>query len=291
MQNSEIKDALFLEAVEAIDAGGINKLESLVTIHPGLIKNRLDYPDGAYFKDPYLLWFVADNPIRRGKLAANIVDITRLLVQAVNRESADSAQYQLDYTLGLIATGRIPKECGVQIEMIDLLIDEGAKPVGGLGALAHGNIAAAERLIERGGKLTLAAAVGLDRMEDVKRLATNKDELLTALTAAAMYGKAEMIVCLLGLGANPNGYPETKSGFHAHATPLHQAVSSGSLECVQLLVEADANLNAADKAYGGTPLGWALYMPTEEGHDEATKQRWAGIAEYLQEQINKTGGR
>jgi len=285
MENSEIKGPLFLEAVEAIDAGDIDKLHDLVTRHPQIIKNRLDYPEGAYFKDPYLLWFVADNPIRRGKLSPNIVEVTRLLVQAVKREAAETAQHQLDYTLGLVATGRIPRECGVQIQMIDLLIDEGAKLGGGLGALAHGNIAAAERLIERGGKLTLAAAVGLNKMDDVKRLATDKDELITALTAAAMYGNAAMVTYLLGLGANPNSYPESKSGFHSHATPLHQAVSSGSLECVKLLVEAGANLNATDKAYGGTPLGWALYMPTEEGHDDEIKIRWAAIAEYLQEQI------
>jgi len=287
MENSEIKDALFLEAVEAIDGGYIDKLKNLVTEHPALIKNKLDYPEGAYFKDPYLLWFVADNPIRKGKLPANIVEITRLLVEAVKREAIESAQYQLDYALGLVATGRIPRECGVQIEMIDLLIDEGAKPGGGLGALAHGNIAAAERLIERGGKLTLVAAVGLDRMDDVKRVATDKDELLTAITVAAMYGKAHMIAYLIGLGANPNGYPESKSGFHSHATPLHQAVSSGSLECVKLLVEAGADLQATDKAYGGTPLGWALYMPTEDGNDDDAKKKWAAIAEYLGERINQ----
>jgi len=287
MENSEIKDALFLEAVEAIDGGDIDKLKNLVTEHPALIKNKLDYPEGAYFKDPYLLWFVADNPIRKGKLPANIVEITRLLVEAVKREATESAQQQLDYALGLVATGRIPRECGVQIEMIDLLIDEGAKPGGGLGALAHGNIAAAERLIERGGKLTLVAAVGLDRMDDVKRVATDKDELLTAITVAAMYGKAHMIAYLIGLGANPNGYPESKSGFHSHATPLHQAVSSGSLECVKLLVEAGADLQATDKAYGGTPLGWALYMPTEDGNDDDAKKKWAAIAEYLGERINQ----
>lgn len=285
MKNSDINDALFLEAVKAVDAGDIIKLENLVTANPRLIQYRLDYPEGAYFKDPYLLWFVADNPIRNGKLAGNIINVTCLLIEAVKREAAESVQYQLDYTLGLVATGRVPRECGVQIEMVDLLIDAGAKPGGGLGALAHGNIAAAERLIERGGKLTLAAAVGLDRMDDVKRLAVEKEDMLSALTAAAFYGKAGMIQYLLSQGANPNGYPDSKTGFHTHATPLHQAVSSGSLESVKLLVEAGANLQATDMAYGGTPLGWALYMPTEEGNDDAAKERWAAIAEYLQMQI------
>lgn len=288
MENSDIKDPLFFDAIEAITAGDTGKLENLLTAHPALVRNRLDYPQGGYFKDPYLIWFVADNPIRVGRLAANIVDVTRLLIRFVKREAPEKAQYQLDYTLGLVATGRIPRECGVQIEMIDLLIDEGAQPGGGMGALAHGNIAAAERLIARGGKLTLAAAVGLDRIEDVKRLAFDDNELTVAITAAAFYGKADMISYLLGIGASPNGYPATASGFHSHATPLHQAVYSGSLVCVKLLVEAGADLQAKDKVYDGTPLGWALYTPTEEGSDEAAKQRWAAIAEYLQERIDKT---
>ena len=283
MKNSEITDPLFRQAVEAIDSGNITTLEGLVTAHPRLVKERLSSTEEGYFKDPWLIWFVADNPIRNEKLVPNIVEVTRLLIQAVKQEAAASAQEQLDYTLGLVATGRIPRECGVQIEMIDLLIDEGAKPGGGLCALAHGNIAAAQRLIERGGRLTLAAAIGLDRMEDVERLihGADKDELLAALALAGFYGKPAMISYLLGVGADPNGYPESESGFHSHATPLHQAVYSGNLEAVKLLVGAGARLDVPDKVYGGTPLGWALYMPSEEGTDEAAKKNFAAIADYL----------
>jgi peptide-methionine (S)-S-oxide reductase len=43
----------------------------------------------------------------------------------------------------------------------------------------------------------------------------------------------------------------------AHSTPLHQAVSSGSLAAVQVLVEAGADLTTRDRIYDGTPLGWA----------------------------------
>src|SRR5579863_1335701 len=154
----EISDPLFREAVEAIDSGDINTLRNLLRVYPRLVRDRLDDPEVGYFKNPYLLWFVADNPIRIDKLPANIVEITGLLIDAVKREAAGSAQEQLDYTLGLVATGRIPKECGVQIPMMDLLIDAGAKPGGGKGALANGNLAAAEHLIKRGGRLTLATA-------------------------------------------------------------------------------------------------------------------------------------
>ncbi len=283
MKNSEITDPLFREAVEAIDSGSMTALEGLLAAHPELVQDRLNYPNGGYFKEPYLLWFVADNPIRIDRLPGNIEEVTRLLIQAVKSEAADSAQQQLDYALGLVATGKVPKECGVQIEMMNLLIDAGAKPGGGLGAIAHGNIEAAEHLIGRGGKLTFAAAVCLERMEDVYRLApsADKDEQLVALTAAAFYGKSNMISLLLGMGIDPNGYPTSDSGFHSHATPLHQAVSSGSLDAVKLLVEAGANLDAVDLMYDGTPLGWAKHMQADENFDEETKKKYALIAEYL----------
>ncbi|HEY4327051.1 MAG TPA: ankyrin repeat domain-containing protein [Mucilaginibacter sp.] len=285
MNNSEITDPLFLETVEAIDSGDTEHLESLVTKHPRLIVDRLDHPVEGYFRNPYLLWFVADNPIRIDKLPPNITEITSFLITAVKRGAADSYQFQLDYTLGLVATGRIPQECGVQIEMMDLLINEGAKPGGGLGALAHGNIAAAEYLIERGGTLTLPVAVGLARMDDVKRLVVTAkpEELLIALTAAAFYGKPDMITYLLSAGVNPNGYPKNNSGFHSHATPLHQAVYSGSLDAVKLLVEAGADIDARDLVYDGTTIGWAQYMQTEESTDETQKKSFALIADYLLE--------
>jgi len=281
----EIIDPLFREAVEAIDSGDIRTLKNMLRAYPNLVRDRLDYPEIGYFKNPYLLWFVADNPIRIDKLPVNIVDITRLLTDTVKREAAGSAQEQLDYALGLVATGRIPKECGVQIQMMDLLIDAGAKPGGGKEALAHGNVAAVEHLIKRGGRLTLATAVGLGRIDDVRGMASEagRDEQLTALTVAAFYGKKDMIALLLNIGVDPNGYPDTSSGFHSHATPLHQAVSSGSLEAVKLLAEAGAKLDIRDKIYDGTPYDWAEHMQRDENLDKAAKENFKLIAAYFEE--------
>src|ERR1700744_3559117 len=172
MKNYNNIDTLFKQAVEAIDSGDIATLQSLIVEHPSLVKECLKTTDEGYFKDPYLIWFVADNPIRNDKLPPNIADVTRLLVEAVKREALDTYQHQIDYALGLVATGRIPRERGVQIALMDLLIDAGAKPGGGIGAIAHGNMEAAQHLINRGGKLTLAVAVCLERIEDITRLGT-----------------------------------------------------------------------------------------------------------------------
>jgi ankyrin repeat protein len=288
MEISAIKDPLFREAVATIDAGNIATLQNLLTAHPQLISARLDTPEDGYFKHPYLMWFVADNPIRNDKLPDNIVDITRLLIETAKENTFDDFQYCIDYTLGLVSTGRVPRDCGVQIEMIDLLINAGASPGGGVGALAHGNIEAAGHLIDRGGELTLATAVGLDRMDDVPQLlkdATQTDKEI-ALMMAAFYGKANMIKLLIEHGVNVNAYLSPSSGFHSHASALHQAISSASLASVEVLLEAGASLDAQDLVYKGTPLGWAMYMQTEET-DPGKIEKYAEIEQYLRDRINR----
>lgn len=280
MKNSDITDPLFREAVEAIDAGNLPVLQQLLETNPQLVRKRLDYPAEGYFKNPYLLWFIADNPIRQEKLPPNIGEITGLLIKLVRQNAKESFQEQMDYALALVETGRIPRECGVQIDLIDLLIDNGATPGNAQGALANGNMEAAKHIIDRSGNLTLTAAVCLDWTDDVKRLLpeTLIDDKQVALIAAAFYGKPKTIALLMASGVDVNAY--IKNGFHTHASPLHQAVSSGSLDAVKILVEAGANLDATDKIYNGTPLGWAIYMRTEN-NDENIRKKYADIETYL----------
>jgi peptide-methionine (S)-S-oxide reductase len=282
MNNSEITDPLFRKAVEAIDSGNTTILKKLLQDHPQLGGKRLDVPTEGYFQHPYLLWFVADNPIRHERLPANITEVTRLLIDAVQQNASESFQKQVDYALGLVATGRIPKECGVQIELIDLLIDAGATPGNGQDALAHGNPKAAQRLIERGGKLTLTTAIGLNRKENIERLsrqATTEDKQI-ALIASADFGNPGMIRYLIDLGIDVNAYIDRSSGFHSHATALHQAVYSGSLDSVKILVEAGADLNLEDRIYHGTPLGWSQYLQREE-KNESLKEKYSQIEKFL----------
>ena len=282
MDIAKVKEALFLEAITAVDTGNTQLLKDLITSHPRLVSERLDYPSGDYFDSPYLLWFVADNPIRNQKLPVNIIDVTTLLIAEIKKYAPDTIQKQLDYALGLVTTGRIPRECGVQTQLMDVLIDAGATPGSGAGALAHGNTEAAGHLIKRGGKLTLATAVGLDWTDDVIRLAASAgdDEKLAALAMSAFYGKTNMVAYLLSTGVDPNDYPKNETGFHTHATPLHQAVYSRSLDTVKLLIEAGARLDLTDKAYAGTPLDWAVYMQAEES-DKGHQKEYALIEAYL----------
>ncbi len=268
----EIPDPRFHEAVAAIDAGDVAALESLLAAHPELIRERAECGEG-YFHRPYLLWFVAENPVRNDRLPTNIVQVTRTLIDELERQQVESRREQIDYALELVCSGRVPREQGTQRELIELLVGAGADPDAAMPCcLAHREVEAAERLLEHGARLTLTAAISTGRREGAARLAANAgpEERQTALTAAALYGDAPSLELLIGLGAGLDAY--SPPGFHAHANPLHHAVASGSLAAVKLLVEAGADLGKRDLLYHATPRGWAEYLERAE------------IAAYLREQ-------
>jgi len=289
MKNSEIKDPLFLQAVEAIDAGNIPVLTQLLSETPSLVTKRSSVPAEGYFKNPYLLWFVADNPIRVERLPSNIVEVTKLIIGFIEKQSPVTLLKQLNYALGLVATGKVPKDCGVQIALIDLLLEKGASTGNIVGVLAHGNPGAAKHLIGKGAPLTLTVAICLGMKDEVNDLflASDKVEKELALVAASFFGKADYVEYLIQHGVNVNRYPRSSSGFHSHASALHQAVYSGSLACVKILVDAGADLSAKDKIYDGTPLGWAQYMHAGD-ESQSRKQSYLEIEKFLQSKLKTT---
>jgi hypothetical protein len=261
MDNPAILNLLFREAVSAIDAGDVRALERLLADHPELVRDRLDDDEGSeeYFRRPYLLWFMAENPVRNGKLPENIVQVTRAILKAA--ETQDSLGEQIDYALGLVCSGRVARESGAQSGLIDVLCDAGADPNGSLvPALAHGELAAAERLLSRGAALTLLVAVCMGRADDIARLApvASAEERQSALAGAALYGRVQALALLIDLGVDVNAY--SPPGFHPHGTALHHAVASGSLDAVKVLVEAGADLGTRDRVHNGTPLDWAQHL-------------------------------
>ncbi|HJR72521.1 MAG TPA: ankyrin repeat domain-containing protein [Luteimonas sp.] len=262
-------DEWFREAVAAIDAGDADALSRSLAARPELAGARLDAPGAwlrdqvgdaleGYFPRPYLLWFVAGNPVRNERLPGNIAALASSIAEAAPRSDEADLQLQLDYALGLTVTGRVARESGVQIGLIDALVDAGAQPGDGIGALGAANLEAAAHLLERGGELTLAGALCLGRSEDVEtlsRTATAEDRQI-ALVAAAINGNAAALARLIVLGVDTDAYSIV---IHPHATALHQAVAAGSLESVRTLVEAGAKLDIRDKIYRSTPLEWAEY--------------------------------
>jgi hypothetical protein len=247
-----------------LDDGDEDGLRAHLKSHPGLANKHVVFEGGNYFRNPGLLEFVAENPVRHDRLPPNIVRIAEIILDAGARHD----QASMDEAIGLVSSGRVPREHKVQVPLIDLLCRYGADPNAAMRpAIAHGEFAAVEALLSNGARLDLPAAAGLGKTEDARRLlpsASGQDRHL-ALAYAAQFGHAEIICLLLAAGEDPSRYNPV--GSHSHSTPLHQAALAGHLEAVRVLVEHGARLDIRDLMHDGTPLGWAEYAGQKEVAD------------------------
>jgi hypothetical protein len=260
--HERIKDPIFRRGVDLIDAGNVVALYQLLQEHPDLPRRRVSFEGGNYFRNPSLLEFIAENPIRRGKLPSNIVEVARVLLDAGVEDTA------IDDTLALVVTGRIVRECGYQVALIDLLCDYGADPSSSLplafkaGREAH---EAFNALLRRGAMMSFSLLPALNQLSKIRELlpkATSAERHL-ALALAVQYGRVEIVRTLLDAGEDPNRYNPV--GCHSHSTPLHQAIAAGHLDVIRLLLDRGANPNLKDILWHATPLDWAKH----EGQKEA----------------------
>jgi hypothetical protein len=257
--HERIRDPIFRRAVNLLDAGDLEGLRAHLTAHPHLPHQRVIFEGGNYFQNPSLLEFVAENPIRRGKMPENIVEVVKVILDA----GAKGEQAMLNATLALVCSGCVPRECGVQIALIDLLCDHGADPNLGMPD-ALGEVEAVHALLRRGARVDLTVAAALGRVDEVRVLlpTSSPEARHGALALSAQFGHTEVLRLLLDAGEDPSRY--NPPGFHAHSTPLHQAALAGHGETVRLLVERGARLDLKDTMWQGTPAGWATYAARTE---------------------------
>lgn len=253
-RHEQVADPLFREAVDRMDAGNEAALRELLTGHPRLVHEHVEFPVTDYFGSPSLLEFVAENPVRRGSLPPNIVQVAKVILDAGAKEDFPA----LNRALSLVASGCVPRECNVQIGLIDLLCDYGADPNAALpAALVHGEFAAVEELLRRGAAIDLATAAATKRSQEFLSLVpgASPSERRRALAYASQFGNVEIVHALLDAGEDPSRYNPV--GCHSHSTPLHQAALAGHLAVVRLLIERGADPSIKDTLFHGTPLGWA----------------------------------
>jgi len=252
--HERIEDPIFRHAVDLIDAGDAAGLRAYLKQHPMLVHQHVAFEGWNYFHNPTLLQFIAENPVRYGKLPANIVEIARVILDA------GPAQSELNETLMLVATGSVPRECRMQLPLIDVLSDHGADPNSALrAAVLHNEMEAAHALIRRGARIDLPVAAALGQIDDFRRLLpeAGRDDRHLALAMASQFGQVEIVRLLLDAGEDPNRYNPV--GGHSHSTPLHQAAAAGHEEMVRLLVDRGARLDMKDVLWHGTPAGWAKH--------------------------------
>lgn len=257
--HERIEDPIFRSAVDLIDAGDVEGVRRHLKRYPKLARQHVAFEGGNYFRNPTLLEFVAENPVRHGKVPKSIVEITRVILEAGVEQSS------LNETLMLVATGRVPRECGVQMDLINLLCERGADPDGAAETAAVlFELQAVDVLLMRGARITLPLAAAMGRTEDARRLLPDSDprQRHLALALASQYGHPEIVRLLLDGGEAPNRF--NPIGGHSHSTPLHQAAGNGHLDVVKLLVERGARLDVKDILFGGTPAGWANHAGKKE---------------------------
>ena len=264
----------FESAVEAVINGDESTLTSLLPANPELVRARstritpFDPPQHR----ATLLHYVAANGVEgyRQKTPPNAVEVAKILLKAGAEVDALADMYGGQCTvMSMLVSSSPPAQAGVQVALIETLLDFGAAIEGrGPGkwvsplmtALAFGFSGAADALVRRGARVdNIAAAAGLGRLADARQMlaAAGPQDRHRALVLAAQLGHAEIVRLLLDAGEDPNRY--NPAGNHDHSTPLHQAVWSGHDRVVCLLVERGARLDMKDTIFQGTPLGWAEY--------------------------------
>lgn len=258
-----ILDPDFRAAVRAMDAGDLEGLKDLLRSRPELVRMRAEEEGwfaGPYFRHPTLLHFIAQNPHRgEKKLPANVCEIAQAILDAGADVDAATESDNGGTPLALVASGSIPREQGLQVPLIELLVKNGADPARGLNAaIDHHEQAAIATMLRLGTRHTLSSAAALGEAGELKRLLTShptERARLAAAQTAAGYGQVNTVAMLLDTGLDVNArLPHPYS-----PTLLHQAAWYGHRAVVEELLARGADRTLRDAQFQGTPEGWARH--------------------------------
>ena len=283
--------ARFERAADAVVAGDTGTLEQLLRHHPDLIGAR-----SVRRHHSTLLHYVGANGIEswRQRTPSNAVEVARMLLDAGAEIESGADMYGPGCTtLGLVATSIHPKNAGVLGPLIDLLLARGARtdrpganPHALVnGCLANGRAEAAEHLAARGAPLNLEGAAGVGRLDLVKSFFNADGTLTASATVAQMYdgfnwaceyGRTEIVEYLLDHGVDVSALTGSQTQIG-----LHWAAYGGHLDIVKALLKRAPKLDARDKAFGATPLGWAMHGWWERRDQPAQREPYYEIVALL----------
>ena len=249
----------FRNAVAALDAGDVERLESILDAHPTVLQYECrvgEWYESGYFSGATLLWHIAGNPIR-GPLPPNIVEIARVLVERrVTKKDAE-------VTIGLLLTSKQASDTGVALELIDLLARTGAhfdvRSADVLSApLLNHAPDTARALVRRGAPMALRHAAALGEIEALTQMLAARvaqSALDDALIFACIRDQREAAAMLLERGAK--GDVLLTPGGQSPRTALHEAANRGFAELVEMLLDSGASATVLDARWGGTAEAWA----------------------------------
>jgi len=273
-------DAEFETAADAVVTGDVSTLRDMLQRNPELTRAR-----SARDHRATLLHYIAANGHEgwRQKTPKNAVDVARLLLEAGSEPDALAHMYGGDATtMDMLVSSVHPHAAGVQVALVDILVDYGASLDGVednssplMTALRFHYPLAAEALARRGARIDnviTAAALGRTDLVDAfiaddgtlrpdVRLAQVRWPRLPrdprvhlgyALTYAATWGRREVVELMLRKGVDAGGKDDD-------GTALHAAAGYGHVDIVRLLVQHGASLEALN-SYDGTVLSATLWF-------------------------------
>ncbi len=272
-------DAEFEAAADAIVTGDDATLRAMLQANPALVRAR-----SARDHKATLLHYIAANGHEgwRQKTPKNAVDVARLLLDAGAEPDALAHMYGGDATtMDMLVSSVHPHAAGVQVALVDILVDYAAAVNGVedngsplMTALRFHYPLAAEALARRGARVdNVITAAALGKADLVDAFVTDRGDLRPevplaavrwprlprdprvhlgyALTWAATWGRKAVVELMLRKGVDPSGKDDD-------ATALHFAVAHGHMDIARLLLQYGASLEALN-SYGGTVLSGTLW--------------------------------
>ena len=300
----------FERAVSCLDQGDLEGLKQLISDFPELVHVShpgAEEPYSGYFCGATLLHHVAFNPHRDQQMPGNIVDLTRVLLEAGADPNAicggGPTQPNTGHgtVIGLIVSGSQGINKGHTEALVKLLMSYGAQLEYGesgvnlFGALYHTvenkkQREAAQIMYELGHDIDMVFAAGLGLLHGVQgyvapngQLKDDADRLFSHHRRDGLKKATDKEIlqdCLLAASINNqlqvmglllSHFDLDINAYRAwgawQVTPLHGACWSGWLEATRLLVERGADTMAHDPEHNSTPIGWAHYCGRQEVFD------------------------
>ena len=272
-------DSVFERAADAVVTGDVDSLRSMLRADHELVRAR-----SARDHRTTLLHYIAANGHEgwRQRTPPNAVQVARLLLDAGAKPDALAHMYAGDATtMDMLVSSVHPHLAGVQVALVDVLVDHGAAVDGVddngsplMTALRFHYPLAAEALARRGARVdNVITAAALGRVDLVDAFIADDGTLRPdvplaqvrwprlprdpnvhlgyALTWAATWGRRDVVEIMLRKGVDARGKDDD-------ATALHFAAAHGHMDIARLLLQYGASLEALN-SYDGTVLSGTLW--------------------------------
>jgi ankyrin repeat protein len=259
-------DAKFHPAVEAINAGDVERLRALIETDPALATSRSSSSHPTLLQCLVLDASESPNQIEMARILIDAgADVNGPLVAAAGMNNAEGIAYLLDRGAAIDGTGGwSPLEEALywnSDRARDLLLERGAKIRNLRTAAGLGRLDVMQTFFDSDGTLrSEAGKVNWPWEEGLPQFASFRQDrqgiIDNALAYACMHGHVDAAAFLLDRGAELNTIP---GGFDYSGTALHYAASNGHRAMVDFLLALGADASITDTKLGYTAAAWADY--------------------------------